>query len=119
MSTCQGNGCTFEIATADTVNGVDMASLYRHAALQGDSNVWDLKIKRLAVKQNIFTRYLSDHHIKEYVDIGEENILQGNIKVVGNLMIDQQLSVNGTVNGYAISPAALLLRTGNQTLNSE
>lgn len=99
------------------MNSVDVANLYRHALLQGDPNVWELKLKRLAVKNNIYTRYLSDRQIKEYATIDEDGIFKGNVTVRGNLVVDQQLFVDGTVNGVTISPSTLLLRSGNQSLN--
>ena len=112
-STC-ANGCRIEELVSQTINDVDVQTVYDNAIrLQDEFIPSTVKFSRLTANA-IDTLSLSNHLLVDG-DIEFQGVFQAD----GGVSIAANLSVAGLVDGKIISPSELLLAKGNQEIKGK
>ena len=101
-----------------SLNDVDVDVFYDEAVYMHDTTLpANLRFNTLAVNGSVETTYLSGHNISDYFRQSGRVFFDGDLTVDGDLTLAADATVAGLVDGFRMSPSALILRHGDQHIN--
>lgn len=99
----------------NSINGVNIQTLLDKVVKSTDEYIPSINVTRLMV-HSVDTPVLSNNPISKFIKTDKDIILEGALKVNGDVVVNSNLHVKGLVDNCTVSPSHVLLRRGNQSL---